>query len=99
MSHFLGFVKSRIQQCEIVSACMVEHSGFFEVITAFGKDTHVCVGFKDFANKDCVVASGELPIDFTLKVRNAFTDSWRFNFFAWHLGEVGFFEFIKASAR
>lgn len=78
---------------------MVEHSGAFEVVAALGEDAHVCVGFEDFAYEDGVVACGELPVDFAFEVGDAFADGGGFDFFAGHSCEVGFFEFVKTSAR
>ena len=53
----LGFVVFRLKDCEVVSACVVEHSCPFQVV-GFIKDAHVSVRFNDSTNKNCVVARG-----------------------------------------
>ena len=63
---------------------MVEHTCFFNVVACLRKDTYICICLKDFADKHCVVSDCELAVDFTFQMCNAFSDGWRFNFFAWH---------------
>ena len=95
---FLGFVGFGVEHRKIVAAQVVEHPRLLEVIT-FRKDTHVSVGFEDFAHENRVVPRLKLVNNFTFEMCDAFTDGWRLNPFRRHRREVGFLEFVKASAR
>jgi len=62
----LGFVKFGVKEREVVSTCVIEHTGAFKVEATFSENAYVCVGFEDFTDEDGMVACCELSVDFAL---------------------------------